>query len=148
MFSTLPETNYNYSVTLNLSSANSVNLDRSRILSFRKGLIPYSTNVAQVSEFWIVYDREKHTLERGVNANYQQCFRKAFSFGIIKELIHADQMNLIFLSFYFQMYFSSHQGSEPANKIRAEAKSYIPYRQLYMDDRFCIQHSFSTNPGK
>ena len=38
MFSTLPKTNFNFSVTLILSSAYAFNLDKSKILSFGKEL--------------------------------------------------------------------------------------------------------------
>ena len=38
MFSTLPETNFNYAVTLDLSSANAFNLDQSKNLLFGKEL--------------------------------------------------------------------------------------------------------------
>ena len=38
MFSTLPKTNFNFSVTFILSSASDFNLDRSKNLTFGKGL--------------------------------------------------------------------------------------------------------------
>ena len=38
MFSTLPKTNFNFSVTLILSSASDFNLDLSKNLTFGKGL--------------------------------------------------------------------------------------------------------------
>ena len=39
MFSTLPKTNFNFSVTLILSSASDFNLDLSKNLTFGKGII-------------------------------------------------------------------------------------------------------------
>ena len=39
MFSTLSKTNFSFSVTFTLSSANAVNLDQSKILSFGKELM-------------------------------------------------------------------------------------------------------------
>ena len=38
MFSTIPKTNFNFSVTFVLSSANAFNLDKSKILSYGKEL--------------------------------------------------------------------------------------------------------------
>ena len=44
MFSILAKTNFNFSVTLNLLSANAFNLDHSKNLSFGKGLTLYHTS--------------------------------------------------------------------------------------------------------
>ena len=51
MFSTLPKRNINFSITFNLSSANALNFDQSKILSFGtcKDLIVYLT--AKINSF-------------------------------------------------------------------------------------------------
>ena len=54
MFSTLPKTNFNFSVAFNLSSANAFNLDQSKILLCGKELNDvkqHSQNIAFVVHF-------------------------------------------------------------------------------------------------
>ena len=46
MFSTLPRTNFNFSITLILLSANAFDLDQSKILSFGNGLKDISRSLA------------------------------------------------------------------------------------------------------
>ena len=48
MFPTFPKTNFNFSFTFILSSANAFNLDQSKILSFGKGLSLYQTTKIQI----------------------------------------------------------------------------------------------------
>ena len=50
MFSTLPKTNFSYSVIFNLSSANAVNLDQSKNLLFAKELVHQMTIFLDLSK--------------------------------------------------------------------------------------------------
>ena len=64
MFSTLPNTNFYFSVTMTLSSANALNLVKAKILSFGKEL-----NVAQVIRF--AFDGVENIVGKGENVGFQ-----------------------------------------------------------------------------
>ena len=68
MFSTLPKTNFNFSVTFILSSASDFNLDRSKNLTFGKGLklSKMAISVAQMVKF--DFDWEINIVEKEENA--------------------------------------------------------------------------------
>ena len=60
MFSTLPKSNFNFSVTFTLSSVNAFKLDWSKILSSSKGLSQYKTLKCQIKQTYISYVRLRH----------------------------------------------------------------------------------------
>ena len=60
MFSTLPKTNFNFSVTFILSSANALKLDQSKILLFGKGLKAFADD--NVNMMISVYNRAENTV--------------------------------------------------------------------------------------
>ena len=82
MFSTLPKTNFYFSVTFILSSANAFNLEQSKILSFGKGL-----NLSKMPRFFCA--RLENTVGKGEDAGNQNfhlvsnCFLKVFVVGWI-----------------------------------------------------------------
>ena len=65
MFSTLLKTNFNFTVAFILLSANALNLDQSKILSFGKEL-NIGSNELGLSDAW-----EENIVEKGGNAGYQ-----------------------------------------------------------------------------
>ena len=75
MYPTLPKTNKNFLDTSILSSAKALNLDRSKILPFGKGLEAFTDNTINVTEnLKSVLGWVENIEGKGENAGYQHFF--------------------------------------------------------------------------
>ena len=80
MFSTLPETNFNYSVTLNLSSANAFNLNQSKNLTLGKELNKI------IKSFLKTLEQKNHNLTYFFHNLYYSFSSGPFSVNLFKNL--------------------------------------------------------------